>query len=49
MKSKVFFTKKISSESLVNIYKALDVKLDGNIGIKVSTGEDGAKGYLKKN
>ena len=48
MKSKVFFTKKISSESLVNIYKALDVKLDGNIGIKVSTGEDGAKGYLKK-
>lgn len=48
MKSKVYFTKNITSESLINIYEKLGVKLGGNIGVKVSTGEDGAKGYLKK-
>ena len=47
-KAKVYFTKEISSESLIKIYEALGVDLKGNIGIKVSTGEDGAKGYLKK-
>ena len=46
-KSKVYYTKTITSESLINIYKALGVELKGKIGIKVSTGEDGAKGYLK--
>ena len=44
MKSKVYFTKEINSESLIKIYKALGIELKGNIGIKVSTGEDGAKG-----
>ena len=48
MKSKVYFTKKITSDSLIKIYKALGVELNGNIGVKVSTGEDGSKGYLKK-
>ena len=48
MKSRVYFTKEITSDSLIKIYEALGVKLDGNIGIKVSTGEDGSKGYLKK-
>ena len=46
-KSKVFFTKEITPESLIKIYDSLGVKLDGNVGIKVSTGERGAKGYLK--
>lgn len=45
--SKVYFTKEISSESLIKIYKALGVDLKGKVGIKVSTGEDGSKGYLK--
>lgn len=44
----VYFTKKIDSESLIKIYEKLGVDLKGNIGIKVSTGEDGSKGYLKK-
>ena len=48
MKSKVYFTKEITSESLIKIYEALGVELKGNVGIKVSTGERGAKGYLKK-
>ncbi len=46
-KAKVYFTKEISPESLQKIYEALGVKLTGKIGVKVSTGEDGAKGYLK--
>ncbi len=47
MKSKVYFTKEISPESLIRIYEALGVELKGNVGIKVSTGEKGSKGYLK--
>lgn len=46
-KSKVYFTKEITTESLIKIYEVLGVELDGNIGIKVSTGEAGSKGYLK--
>ena len=46
-KSKVYFTKEITPENLIKIYEALGVKLTGNIGIKVSTGEKGSKGYLK--
>ena len=46
-KAKVYFTKEISSESLIKIYEELGVKLPGKVGVKVSTGEDGAKGYLK--
>lgn len=47
-KAKVYFTKDITSDSLIRIYDALGVELTGNVGVKVSTGEDGAKGYLKK-
>lgn len=44
---KVYFTKDITPEGLQKVYEALGVKLDGKIGVKVSTGEKGAKGYLK--
>ncbi len=46
-KSKVYFTKEITPDSLIKIYEALGVELDGKVGVKVSTGERGAKGYLK--
>ncbi len=46
-KAKVYFTKEITPESLIKIYEALGVELTGNVGVKVSTGEAGAKGYLK--
>jgi len=46
-KSKVYFTKDITPESLIKIYATLGVKLTGKVGVKVSTGEAGAKGYLK--
>lgn len=47
MASKVYFTKDISPEGLSKVYQALGVTLKGKIGIKVSTGEKGAKNYLK--
>lgn len=47
MKPTVFYTKEITPESLIKIYEALGVDLPGKVGIKVSTGEDGSKGYLK--
>ena len=51
MKPKVYFTKEITPESLIKIYKALGVDVTkggtAKVGVKVSTGEDGAKGYLK--
>ncbi len=46
-KAKVYFTPTITSDSLIAIYRALGVELPGKVGIKVSTGERGAKGYLK--
>ena len=46
-KSKVYFTKEITQESLQKIYEALGVELKGKVGVKVSTGEAGSKGYLK--
>lgn len=48
-KSKVYFSKEISPESLIKIYEALGVELPGKIAVKVSTGERGSKGYLKAN
>ena len=48
-KSKVYFTKEITPQSLIKIYENLKVELDGKVGIKVSTGEAGSKGYLKSN
>lgn len=47
LKPKVFYTKEITPESLIKIYEALGVELTGRVAVKVSTGERGAKGYLK--
>ena len=48
-KAKVYYCKNITAENLVKIYDALGVTLTGKVGIKVSTGEKGSKGYLKGN
>ncbi len=45
--SKVYFTKEISSASLVKIYEALKKDLKGHVGVKISTGELGGHNYLK--
>lgn len=49
MKSKVYYSKTISPEALIKVYEALGVELSGKVAVKVSTGEKGAKGYLKAN
>jgi hypothetical protein len=46
-KAKVYYTKNITPESLIKIYESLGVNLTGKVGVKVSTGEAGSKGYLK--
>ena len=44
---KVYFTKEITPESLVEIYKALGVEATGRVAVKISTGEGGNTHYLK--
>jgi uncharacterized Fe-S center protein len=46
--SKVYFTKEITSESLVKIYEKLskEKNLVGKIGVKISTGEKGGNNYV---
>ena len=45
--AKVYYVKEITPENLIKIYDALGVELQGNVGVKVSTGEAGSRGYLK--
>ncbi len=46
-KSKVYFSKEITPESLVRIYKSLGVNLKGKVAVKISTGEPGGHNYLQ--
>lgn len=46
-KSDVYFTKKISPKTVVEMFKRLNVTLPGNIGLKVHTGERGGKYFLR--
>lgn len=46
-KSKVYFTKEITSESLVKIYEALGIELKGDVGVKLHSGEKGNQNYLR--
>lgn len=46
-KSKVYFTKEITPESLVKIYEALGVKLEGKVAVKLHSGEEGNQNYLR--
>jgi len=43
---KVYFTKNITSDNLVNIYELLKRDLKGKVGVKVSTGEAGNSNHL---
>lgn len=46
-KSKVYFSKNITPESLINIYKKLGIDLKGKVAVKVHSGEPGGHNYLK--
>lgn len=45
-KSKVYFTKNISSEGLIKIYETLNVSLKDKVAVKISTGEPGGHHFL---
>ena len=47
MKSKVYFTKDISKESVLKMYQVLEKKLKGNIAVKIHSGESGNQNYIK--
>ena len=46
-KSKVYFTKEITPESIVKMYEELGVKLQGNVAVKLHSGEQGNQNYLR--
>ena len=46
-KPKVYMTRDISPESLVEIYKALGRKASGRVAVKLSTGEPGGNNFLQ--
>ena len=47
MKSKVYFSKKIEPETLLKLYKLLGVKLEGEVAIKLHSGEKGNQNFIK--
>lgn len=48
-KAKVYFTSKITSDSLIKIYESLGKDLKGKVAVKISTGEPGGHNYLNPN
>ena len=48
-KSKVYFTKNITPESLIKIYNAVGKELTGKVAVKISTGEPGGHNFLTPN
>ena len=46
-KSKVYFIKEITPENIIKAYEAVGKKLEGNIAVKMHSGEKGNKNYLR--
>ncbi len=46
MSSKVYFTKDISPEGVVKVYRALGTELGGRVAVKVHSGEKGNQNFL---
>ena len=46
-KSKIYFSKEITPDVLVEIYKKIEKELKGNVAVKVHSGEAGNQNYLK--
>ena len=45
--AKVYFTSEITPESLLDIFKSLGVKPEGNVAVKISTGESEESNHLR--
>ena len=46
-KSKVYFTKEITPESVVKMYEILGVNLPGKVAVKLHSGEQGNQNYIR--
>ena len=46
MRSKVYFTRALTPEKVVELYRALGVQLPGRVAVKVHSGEKGNQNYL---
>ena len=46
-KSKVYFTKEITPESVVKMYETLGISLPGKVAIKLHSGEKGNQNYIR--
>lgn len=46
-KSKVYFTRKITPESVVKMYETLGVTLPGKVAVKLHSGEQGNQNYIR--
>ena len=46
-KAKVYFTREIKKESLVQLYDKLGVSLPGKVAVKLHSGEEGNQNYMK--
>ena len=47
MKSKVYFSREITPNKVLELFKILDVKLEKNVAIKLHSGEPGNQNFLK--
>ena len=45
--SKVYFTKEITKENVLKLYNLIGVELEGNVCIKVHSGEPGNQNFIK--
>lgn len=45
--AKVYFTKEITSESVVKLYQAYGISLNGKVAVKLHSGEEGNQNYIK--
>lgn len=46
MKSIVYFSKNLNSHELVKLYDILGVQLEGNVAVKLHSGEPGNQNFL---
>ena len=46
-KAKVYFTKELTPESVIKMYKVLGRELTGKVAVKVHSGEKGNQNYLR--
>lgn len=47
MKSKVYFTKELTPEAVIKMFKKLNIQLPGKVAVKVHSGEKGNQNYLR--